>query len=455
MRAGLEHAAPLNLFLAIGVLAGTLVVSIAQPVEAASLDPEKVPFVAQTEANTRAVENHIKAKTHKAIAIGKESGFLYSVVGGPSVAEVSRRALQNCEWSNRAPCFLYAVDGVINPTINGRYEAQPSIRYDLTAFDPNEIPFVSDASQKAIAQGMAAASEGRVFAAAVYRTFYAWARRDTAEAARTDALRICREKAKADCVLYWLDTKMVMDDNRTQNLAAIKVRVPLAGQVYEGFYPLPDGKQVALPEGKWTFIGDDLGRSSISDKQTHRIVLANAGSSTGVWEIEIDFTEGTQVRANMASGFMAAANCERKDWLSITRITNSEGGRQDCWFVSHQIMSYPAAANITRRKGLSDFYEQNSIPYPRTLIGVFHHFANSRNSLQVGYLFNPATEEIRPDASRVWASSDWHVANFQKDAAKVPYLEKLRAWGEKTHPSIKVGFEGNYDKSGSSKLPTP
>ena len=102
-----------------------------------------------------------------------------------------------------------------------------------------------------------------------------------------------------------------------------------------------------------------------------------------------------------------------------------------------------------------DFYKENSIPFPRTMIDVFHHFAGPRTLLNVHYLFHPESDGITQDYSASFNTSDWHVSNFNKDPAKVSYVAKLKAWGEEWHPAVKAGFEGKLDKYIASKPQQP
>jgi hypothetical protein len=84
------------------------------------------------------------------------------------------------------------------------------IRYDQLPSDPTVIPFVGDALRERIADSVRTRGN-RHSAVAIHPDGAAsWKRNETAEAAQKEALESCKGVAKADCLLYSIDDKVVL-----------------------------------------------------------------------------------------------------------------------------------------------------------------------------------------------------------------------------------------------------
>lgn len=120
---------------------------------AAAPDPTQFPFYDKaTNSYKTDIVNYLAAKSPKAIAANPNGGsYWWTAV---NATEASRRALENCELSQRSPCLLAAVDDVVqtvDPTI-----APASAFANLgSELDPATVPFLSETERRKLAKAYA------------------------------------------------------------------------------------------------------------------------------------------------------------------------------------------------------------------------------------------------------------------------------------------------------------
>ena len=132
--------------------------AVSQPVltEEAALVPSQIPYYDQTKERSRAdINSYAAAKGPKALAINP-NGQTYWWGPVESQAEASRRALENCEFSNKSPCVLGAVGDLVQ---KWDVAIKPVSVFAALGneIDPRKTPFLREGARKQFATTLAGA----------------------------------------------------------------------------------------------------------------------------------------------------------------------------------------------------------------------------------------------------------------------------------------------------------
>ena len=114
-------------------------------------DPSQLPFYEKTNERGKSdIKSYFGGKSPKALAVHSNGNTYW---WGPTAnqKEASRRALENCEFSNKSPCVLAALDHNIQKVDP---DAKPLSAFsDFGAeLDPGKVPFLSDAARANLAK---------------------------------------------------------------------------------------------------------------------------------------------------------------------------------------------------------------------------------------------------------------------------------------------------------------
>jgi hypothetical protein len=172
----------------------------------ADIDVRQVPYYEKTGDDSKAsIAAYFAAKSPKALAINAK-GVTYWWGPVATEREASRRALENCELKQRLPCVLVAVDDVIKKS--DLTAAPPSAFAEVGRdFDPERVPFLSDAARKKLDEAyLEALRTGVQFVALALNPRNAWylsadVSAKSQEEANESALRACASAAPRD--RYW------------------------------------------------------------------------------------------------------------------------------------------------------------------------------------------------------------------------------------------------------------
>lgn len=142
----------LRFFSALGLVCGAshMVMFHAALAEEVGLDLGQIPYYDRTNDRSKAdLKGYFQAKGPKALAMNANG---QSYWWGPidSQSEAARRALENCEFSNKSPCVLAAVDDAIQKPDAA---AKPVSAFATLGneLDPGKVPFLSGAARKRLA----------------------------------------------------------------------------------------------------------------------------------------------------------------------------------------------------------------------------------------------------------------------------------------------------------------
>ena len=195
------------------MLCGLVGPAAAEP--ARSFDAAAIPFLS---SKSRAeLARYPELPTPKALAISPAGTYAFGANGAKNrtAEDVQRAALQYCQFVNREPCALYAVDDAVVLPSGAAFRPLPVEIVGSGRFDPATVPFVSDPMRTA---GMVTYQRSRGQKALALTPAGAWAAvwdKATEEEARRGALQRCKEQgSKADCILYAVNDTIVFDEER-------------------------------------------------------------------------------------------------------------------------------------------------------------------------------------------------------------------------------------------------
>lgn len=142
-------------------------------------------------------------------------GVRSAVAGGivpPAQTELARQALEQCEYYNKLPCYIVAMNGKSMHDPVAGFAPQPyMLDNDVKRFDYAEVPFVPEVDRLSLRGYQTLASPK---AMALSDTGY-WATSGGATGleAITSALSTCKagNSGQADCSLYAVEDRIVMD----------------------------------------------------------------------------------------------------------------------------------------------------------------------------------------------------------------------------------------------------
>ena len=188
-----------------------------------TLDVSRLPFYDKTNDGTKAdIKSYAAHKGAKALAMNP-AGRSYWWGLDAKQAEISRRALEDCELSYKSPCVLAAVGDVIQ-----KWDAAAT---SVSAFatlaselDPAKVPFLSEAGRNGLAVSLEKArnSSAKFMALALHPRNGWYLRADPEFASQADAdnaaLAACVNVMPPDkwwrrgsCLLFAQGTKIIVD----------------------------------------------------------------------------------------------------------------------------------------------------------------------------------------------------------------------------------------------------
>lgn len=185
-----------------------------------ALDPATLPWLNETARKylTDLNAGFVSGQTVAYVLAASPSGswgVRSAVAGGvvpASQAELARQALEQCEYYNKLPCYIVAMNGKSMRDPVAGFAAQPyMLDDDVKLFDYAEVPFVPEVDRLSLRSYQLLAAPK---AMALSDTGY-WATSGGATAleAITTALSTCKtgNTGQTDCALYAVDNRIVMD----------------------------------------------------------------------------------------------------------------------------------------------------------------------------------------------------------------------------------------------------
>lgn len=190
------------------------------PTSDIALDVATVPWLtdAARQYLTELQAGFVAGQTAAYVMVASPSGnwgVRSAVVGGivpPAQSELARQALEQCEFYNKLPCYIVAMNGKSMRDPVAGYAAQPyMLDNDVKRFDYAEVPFVPELDRLSLRGYQTLASPK---AMALSDTGY-WATSGGATAleAITSALSSCKagNSGQADCDIYAIEDRVVMN----------------------------------------------------------------------------------------------------------------------------------------------------------------------------------------------------------------------------------------------------
>ena len=177
-----------------------------------ALDPASVPFL--SEAQKAGLGDYLAAVSPKMLAIGSAGHLAWvSSKGNRDVTreDMRRRTLERCQFSNGAPCVLYSVDGFLVDDSGAIPPPTPVSLRVSGIFEPEAVPFVSQAVRDTKMKEYAGAAAHKALAIHPGGAWSYVSGRSTAEEAKKAALENCSKFRDHGCAIYAADDKIVFD----------------------------------------------------------------------------------------------------------------------------------------------------------------------------------------------------------------------------------------------------
>jgi hypothetical protein len=154
----------------------------------------------------------IQAYVAAASSGNKTWGFSSSNKGSMlSLADLARAALERCQYSYGAPCYIVSINGHDTQLANGGWATQPNMFFKRPGeFDPAVLPFLS-ADDRAQAAGYRTATGNRAFMITT-NGGWVWRSEDTLQKAIESAENACATTYKGDvCLLYAINDRVIFE----------------------------------------------------------------------------------------------------------------------------------------------------------------------------------------------------------------------------------------------------
>ncbi|MCX7889285.1 MAG: hypothetical protein N2422_06075 [Rhodobacteraceae bacterium] len=132
----------------------------------------------------------------------------------PSIADLARQALEQCEYFYVLPCRIMAINGMAMQDGTGGWAAQPyMLAPEPARFDFERVPFVGEHDRQLL-RDYAFQSSPKALAVSD-GGFWSWKGADTVQDAITLAMNDCKTgNGNQDCYLYAVNDFVVMDFKR-------------------------------------------------------------------------------------------------------------------------------------------------------------------------------------------------------------------------------------------------
>ncbi|MBF0561220.1 MAG: hypothetical protein HQL37_04190, partial [Alphaproteobacteria bacterium] len=182
-----------------------------------ALDPASVPYL--SESQKASLGGYLAAASPKALVIGSAGHFAWVSKGNTDSTreDVQRRALERCQFSNRTPCVLYSVDGLLVGA-NGAVPPPTPVTLRMSGvFVAADVPFVSQTARDTKMLEYAGASPHKALAIHISGAWTYVSKRNTVEEAKTDALERCAKLRNQGCLIYAADDEVVLNGRETSN----------------------------------------------------------------------------------------------------------------------------------------------------------------------------------------------------------------------------------------------
>ncbi len=174
-------------------------------------DPEAVPNLLDRQKPS--LHKYQTGPQPKALAVGQQGHFAYYTNGSGELteAEARRRALERCQFSNGAPCVLYAVGNVVLQPDPHAWTPTPVYIKGSGRFDPAAVPFVSQSARDTKMVNFAAAREHKALAVHPAGAWGWSVGQDSVDHAKEVALENCAKFEETGCIVYAVDNLVILD----------------------------------------------------------------------------------------------------------------------------------------------------------------------------------------------------------------------------------------------------
>lgn len=218
------------------------------------------------------------------------------------------------------------------------------------------------------------------------------------------------------------------------SLPASEVR---EGVILREFVRVGVGNQtIPLPPGDWEVAGVYTERNNVGTPILDAILIQRQGDQLAK---VVRLRTPTAIGRGLY-GYVISNECGRAD-VHYMKADSVGVATQDCRLVNHWRMSQ--SGNIPRAWRAFEIYSDKSgIRRPLAMIGSVYRLGDNRTFLDASYMLNPEVDGFAPPKQSDWSSSDWHRSNVPQDPKKVAYVNRLIAWTDEWHGTVKAGFEG-------------
>lgn len=177
-------------------------------------DPAKVPFA---KLDATELKNYQNTTSQKALAIGSNGVLAWQSKGSTDSTpdDLRRRVLERCQYRNKAPCILYAVDNQVVATQGANTPPSPVNLRLSGRFDPAQMPFVRQSIRDTKMVDYQKARTHKAVAITVGGSWAFVSNRDSVEEAEEEALENCAEFQETGCRIYALDDEVVFGQSDT------------------------------------------------------------------------------------------------------------------------------------------------------------------------------------------------------------------------------------------------
>ncbi|MEI6558364.1 MAG: caspase family protein [Rhodospirillaceae bacterium] len=174
-------------------------------------DVAKVPFL--SDSQKAGLAGYQSGAVPKALAVGSTGSYAFqtNANGDLTEADARRRVLERCQYYNHGPCILYSVNGTVASADGRSLPTIPVTIKSSGAFDPAQVPFVSQTVRDTKMKSFAAARQHKALALHASGAWATVSGRDSVDTAIEAALETCGTYKEQGCFIYAQDDEIVYD----------------------------------------------------------------------------------------------------------------------------------------------------------------------------------------------------------------------------------------------------
>lgn len=209
-----------------------------------------------------------------------------------------------------------------------------------------------------------------------------------------------------------------------------------------------NGKQIALPEGRWVVAADvandwnDPGIGAFGYVRTVLLFHPAGDRVDSMLEVNTNVLPTTD-------GWGMAAACARTD-LVLAVVRYRAGWDGSCYFVTHTL---PAGAPTAAWRRARDYAVTQGWRLSPVWLTAGFRAADRSDVLDVRFHFAPETRGLGSESIGRWQESAWMTARLDQDPQRYRFARAVSDWAVGYSPWIEAGLKNRLLTNGTVAMP--